>query len=71
MQVELVRACGQLSELKYPHIVFFTQLKGATYGRGKSPHAFRSIVCKDLEAIGIPFWGGEWYVQVKDNPLWC
>jgi hypothetical protein len=40
------------------------------YGRGKPPQTFKSPVCKDLEIVGIPFQGGEWYVQVKDKPLW-
>jgi hypothetical protein len=60
---------AKLSKARYPHIAFFAQLKGATYGHGRLPHAFRSNVCKDLEATSIPFRGGEWYVQVKDKPL--
>jgi hypothetical protein len=61
---------AKLSEARYLHIALFAQLKGATYGCGRPPQTFRSIVCKDLKAIGIPFRGGEWYVQAKDKPLW-
>jgi len=28
---------NRLLETKYPHIAFFAQLKGATYGRGRPP----------------------------------
>jgi hypothetical protein len=28
---------ARLLETKYPHIAFFAQLKGATYGRGRPP----------------------------------
>jgi hypothetical protein len=62
---------ARLSKAKYLHIALFAQLKGATYGYGRSPQTFKSIVCKDLEAADIPFQGGEWYVQAKDKPLWC
>jgi hypothetical protein len=32
--------------------------------------SFRSTVCKDLKAAGIPHQGGEWYVQARDKSLW-
>ncbi|CAM6018021.1 unnamed protein product [Sphagnum balticum] len=57
-----LRHVARLLEAMYPHIALFAKLKGATYGHGKLPQTFRSIMCKDLEATGIPFWGGEWYV---------
>ncbi|CAK9874926.1 unnamed protein product [Sphagnum jensenii] len=32
--------------------------------------SFRSTVCKDLKAAGIPHQGVEWYVQARDKSLW-
>jgi hypothetical protein len=59
-----------MPKTKYPHVAFTAQLTGVTSSRGKLPQSYRSIVCKDLKAAGIPHQGGEWYVQARDKSLW-
>ncbi len=68
MQVELVRACGQTVKSQ---VLAHCATKGRHVWLCRSPQTFRSTVCKDFEVTSISFWGGEWYVQAKDKPLWC
>jgi hypothetical protein len=59
-----------MPEARYPHVTFTAQLTGAISDRDKPRQSFRSTVCKDLKAVGIPHQGGEWYVQARDKSLW-
>jgi hypothetical protein len=45
---------ARMPEARYPHVALNAQLTGATFSCGKPPQSFRSIVCKDFKAAGIP-----------------
>ena len=60
---------ARMPAARYPHVALTARLTGATFGPGRPPQSFRSTVCKDLQAAGIPHEGGEWYVQAGNKPL--
>ncbi len=52
---------ARMPEERYPRQAMFSCLLGVKHSRGRLAQSFVSIVCKDLQTIGIPSAQGVWY----------
>ncbi len=56
---------ARMHEERYPHQALFSRLCGAKHSKGRLAQSFVSIVCKDLQAVGIPSAQGGWMSALR------
>jgi hypothetical protein len=61
---------ARMHEERYPHQALFSWLCVAKHSKGHLAQSFVSIMCKDVQVVGIPSAQGGWYEHAQDRPQW-